>query len=237
MKIRRLHSWDVTPSEAVALQRKLAGQVDVSSPLGDFCHVAGADISYDRHSSTLYAGVVVLKLPELNVVERRSARTRATFPYVPGLLSFREIPALLAAFEQVETQFDVVACDGQGLAHPRRFGLACHLGLWLDVSCLGCAKSRLVGEFEEPASAAGSISPLHIEGEIVGSVVRTRDRVKPVFVSAGHRIDLASAVRVVLACGRGYRIPEPTRLADQYVETLRRGDTDPTPRREVRRSL
>jgi len=222
MRIERLHSWDLTPKEAVKLQRALAARVDASTPLPRCELIAGADVSYQRFSAELYAGVVVLRMADLTVVERRSVVFETRFPYIPGLLSFRETPALLEVLAQVESEPDVVMLDGHGFAHPRRFGFACHVGLWLNRPCLGCAKSRLVGSFKLPGLRAGSRVPLVDRGEVIGRVVRTKAGVKPVFVSVGHRIDLESAVRTVLAAGAGYRIPEPTRLADQYVKALRR---------------
>jgi deoxyribonuclease V len=223
MKIHHLHDWDLTPTEAVALQRELARRVVTDTPLADCRLIAGADVSYNRFSSTFYAGVVVVRVEDGEVVERCGAVRDSPFPYVPGLLSFREAPALLEAFGKVESRPDAVMCDGQGLAHPRRFGIACHLGLWLDVPAIGCAKSHLTGTFEEPAKGAGSASPLRLGGDLVGEVVRTKARTKPVFVSPGHRIDVASATRWVLASCRGYRVPEPTRQAHLYVNELRRG--------------
>jgi deoxyribonuclease V len=226
MRIRDLHPWDLTPAEAVALQRELAGQVDTRSPLTQCRLVAGVDVSYARFSDRFFAGIVVLELPGVNVVERVGAVRVTPFPYIPGLLSFREAPALLEAFARLQSQPDVVMVDGQGLAHPRRFGIACHLGLWLDLPCMGCAKSLLTGRHKELGPKAGSLAPLVDKGEVVGEAVRTKDRVKPVYVSAGHKIDLPSAVRVVLETCRGYRIPEPTRQAHLYVNALRRGEVE-----------
>jgi deoxyribonuclease V len=225
MQIHPLHRWDLSQAEAVALQRELAGRVRTDVPLADGTLLAGADASYNKLSPTVYAGVVVLRLPDLAVVERRGASVDVAFPYVPGLLSFREAPALLAAFARVESKPDAVMCDGQGLAHPRRIGIACHLGLWLDTPCFGCGKTRLVGRFAEPGRAAGSRSPLTDRGEVIGEVVRTKNNVNPVFVSPGHKIDLPSAIRLTLESAAGYRIPEPTRQAHLYVNELRRGES------------
>lgn len=224
MRIHPLHRWDLSPAEAIALQRELAARVDAVSPLPRCRLIAGADVSYDRGSSRFYAGVVVLRTDDLAVVERRGAAADSPFPYVPGLLSFREAPVLLEALARIESRPDAVMCDGQGTAHPRRLGIASHLGLWLDVPTIGAAKSRLVGRFEEPAAAAGSTSPLLDRKEVVGDVVRTKDNVSPLFVSPGHRVDRAGAVHWVLATCRGYRLPEPTRRAHLYVNELRRGD-------------
>ena len=221
MDIHPLHRWDLTPEEAVALQRELADRVDARTPLPRWDLIAGADVSYNRFSSTFHAGVVVLETRDWTVVEEQGAVLETTFPYVPGLLSFREAPVLLAAFARVRSEPDVVMLDGQGLAHPRRLGLASHVGLWLDRPCLGCAKTRLTGHFKDLGRRAGSTAPLIDRGQVVGKVVRTKDGVQPVFVSVGHKIDLDSAVEVVLASGRGYRIPEPTRRAHLYVNSLR----------------
>ena len=225
MQLKRLHSWDLTPTQAVALQRQLAARVDVHSPLERFDLIAGADVSYSRFANVLYAGVVVLRMADLAIVERREAVRETKFPYVPGLLSFREAPALLEALAQVKSAPDVVVLDGHGFAHPRRFGLACHIGLWLDRPCLGCAKSRLTGTFKRLGVKAESRASLVDGDEIIGAVVRTKTNVKPVFVSVGHRIDLESAVRIILTVRAGHRIPEPTRLADQHVGVLRRAAT------------
>jgi deoxyribonuclease V len=224
MRIHPLHRWDLTPDEAVALQRELASRVDVGTPLPRCELVAGADVSYDRFSSTFYAGVVVLRLPDLTVVERRGAVGESRFPYIPGLLSFREAPILLEAFARVEAEPDVVMLDGQGVAHPRRLGIASHVGLWLDRPCVGCAKSILTGRYKDLGRRAGEQAWLVHKDEVVGKAVRTKDGVTPVYVSAGHRIDLESAVRVVLACRAGYRLPEPTRQAHLHVNALRRGE-------------
>jgi deoxyribonuclease V len=221
LKIHNLHSWDLNPTEAIDLQRQLAERVDLRSPLVRCELVAGADIAYERDSDVYYAGVVVVRVADGEVVESRSAVRKSPFPYIPGLLSFREAPALLEAFAGIESEPDAVMFDGQGFAHPRRMGLACHVGLWLDRPCLGCAKSLLLGKFREPVKRAGSLSPLTDGGEVIGKVVRTRDGVRPVYVSAGHRIDLASAVRVTLQTCRGFRIPEPTRQAHLFVNRLR----------------
>lgn len=224
MRFDTLHTWELTPSDAVNLQRELAERVETRTPLTAWELVAGADVSYNRFSSRFYAGVVVLRRQDLTVVERRGAIRDAPFPYVPGLLSFREAPALLAAFAQLKTDPDVVLFDGQGIAHPRRLGIAAHLGLWLDRPSIGCAKSVLVGTHRELGGRAGAVASLQHHGEEVGAALRTKDHVRPVYVSVGHRIDLASALRVTLECCRGYRIPEPIRQAHLYVNALRRAD-------------
>jgi deoxyribonuclease V len=230
MHIEQLHSWDISAAAAVKLQKELAQRVDTLAPLGEYRRVAGADVSYNRFSDIMYAAVVVLRADDAAVIEVQYAVRETQFPYVPGLLSFREAPALLEAFGRVQNQPDVVLFDGQGIAHPRRIGIAAHLGLFLETPTVGCGKSLLCGEFKEPGPQAGDLSPLKSRtGDIIGQVVRTKDHVKPIFVSPGHRIDLGSAVRVALEMCRGYRLPEPTRLAHQYVnEARRRGESKET---------
>jgi deoxyribonuclease V len=223
MDIPHLHDWPATPAEAVELQRQLAGRVDVSTPLDSFDLVAGCDVSYHRATPVLFAAVVVLRASDLSVVEERVVTAAVKFPYVPGLLSFREVPPLLEAFAALRHAPDVVMLDGQGVAHPRRFGLACHLGLWLGRPCLGCAKSWLVGDYAEPGPAAGDTSPLAVGGERVGVVMRSAAGAKPVFVSPGHRIDVASAAAVARATLSGYRHPAPTRLAHLAANGARAG--------------
>lgn len=216
MSIRPLHPWDVPPDEAVRIQQRLASQVVREGEPRDVRFVAGLDISVDRAGNGRGA-VVVLSYPELELVEQAVEERRVPFPYIPGLLSFREAPVLLPALERIRHTPDLLIADGQGLAHPRRFGIACHLGLLLDIPAIGCGKSRLVGTYREPGPHPGDRSPLCDGPEVVGQVVRTRAGVKPVFVSVGHRIGLEAAVDWVLRCVRGYRLPEPTRLADRVA--------------------
>jgi deoxyribonuclease V len=184
--------------------------------------VAGADVSYDRGSPVLFAAVVVLDPATWEVIESAGVESRARFPYVPGYLSFREIPPLLDAFAKLSEPPDLVVADGQGRAHPRRFGLASHLGVLLDLPTIGCAKSRLVGEHREPGSRRGASTQLRDGGEVIGTVLRTQDGVKPVYVSVGHRVTLAAARRAVLALAPRHRLPEPIRAAHAEVNRLRR---------------
>lgn len=184
--------------------------------------VAGADVAYSRTSGLLFAAILVFKLPEMELVELSSARGQAKLPYIPGLLSFREIPVLLKAAEGLGCRPGVIICDGQGIAHPRRLGLASHLGLLLGLPAVGCAKSRLVGEYAPVAEEMGNVSEMIYKGKTVGAVVRTKKGVKPVFVSPGHKIDLNGAVGVVLGSVRGYRLPEPLRQAHLTVCRLRK---------------
>jgi len=215
MKIVARHSWRVTTAQAIAIQGELAAEVcrvgSVTSPR----LIGGVDISVNRWTGTGKGAAVVLSYPDLEIVETKVVTDRIEFPYVPGLLSFREAPLILAALEKITVTPDLIVVDGQGMAHPRRIGLASHLGLFLGVPTIGCAKSRLCGECEEPGSEAGSYAELTDKGEVIGSALRTKAGVKPVYVSIGHMIDLPSAMRWVLACCRGYRLPEPTRLAHQ----------------------
>jgi len=219
-----LHGFDLTPGEARQLQGELASRIEAGPALdlGGVRHVAGADVSTQRDRA--YATVVVLEFPSLSPVEVQGFEAALEFPYVPGLLSFREIPSVAGALEKVETAVDALILDAQGLAHPRRMGLASHLGLFLDVPTLGCAKSLLVGSYGQPGEEKGSTTDLVHRGEVVGRVVRTRSRVSPVFVSVGNRVDLESAVELVVACCTRYRLPETTRRAHDAANRLRRGD-------------
>jgi len=214
--------WNLTPREAMRLQESLRERVEIEDRFGDIHYVAGADMAFDPETEVAFSGVIVYRFPGLEEVERRMARRKLRFPYVPGLLSFRECPILLAAFARLETEPDLILIDGHGRAHPRRFGIACHIGILLDKPTIGCAKSRLVGEHEEPGERAGATAPLRLEGERLGVVLRTRDHVRPIYVTTGHRVSLDSAVNLVNQCVDGFRIPKPTREADHYVRDLRR---------------
>ena len=213
MEVARLHGWQVSTAQAMDIQMKLAAQVsrfgEVTSPR----LIAGVDISVNKEDGTGTGAVVVLSYPGLDLVEIRIVKDRLEFPYVPGFLSFRESPLILAACERLTVTPDLIMVDGQGIAHPRRMGLASHLGLFLDTPTIGCAKSRLCGSHEEPGAESGSYADLVDGGEVIGAVLRTKAGVKPVYVSIGHRVDLPTAIHWVLACCRGYRLPEPARLA------------------------
>jgi len=213
--------WSLTPRQAMRLQERLRQRLVLEDRLDRVQFVAGADLAFDPETDVAFAGVIIYRLPSLDEVERRTARRKLRFPYVPGLLSFRESPVLLAAFRLLRTEPDVILVDGHGLAHPRRFGIACHLGLLLDRPTIGCAKSLLVGEHPEPGGRAGSAVPLMLDGEVVGVVLRTRDRVKPIYVTQGHRVSLETAVEIVKGCLDGFQIPKPTREADHFVRRLR----------------
>jgi deoxyribonuclease V len=220
-----IHSWSLSYKEALAVQERLRKEVRLR-PLAsrDIRHVAGADVAVSKKLGRLISAVVVLQFPSLSVVEERTFCSELFFPYIPGLLSFREIPGLIDCLKQVRTPFQAMLCDGQGIAHPRRVGLASHLGVLLNVPTIGCAKSRLLGEFGPLGEEKGAAVPLRHHGRRIGTVLRTRAGVKPIFVSPGHLVDFASSVRVVLHCLSRYRIPEPTRrahiLAGSYKRTL-----------------
>jgi deoxyribonuclease V len=233
MKTKLRTRWNLTPQEAMRLQETLRERVEREDRFGTLQFVAGADLAFDPETNLAFAGVIVYQFPQLREVERRMARRTLRFPYVPGLLSFRESPVLLAAIEQLRTEPDLILVDGHGIAHPRRFGIACHLGLLLDRPTIGCAKSILVGEAAEPGVRAGSTAPLVDKGEIVGTVLRTRDRVKPIYVTTGHRVSLESAVRIARQCLDGFRIPKPTREADHFVRDLRRAYQERRARNQI----
>lgn len=210
---------DVSPSEAVRIQKNLAARVRLQDDFGKIQVIAGADVAFDESGGI--AGVIVYRYPELTEVERVSARGRLRFPYVPGLLTFREGPILLKAFGKLKTKPDLILFDGQGIAHPRGFGLASHMGLLLDTPTIGCAKSLLCGDYREPGPNRGDRSPLVYRGRQVGVILRTRDRVKPIFVSPGHKVSLRTAVKIALHCVEKFRVPKPTREADLWVGQLK----------------
>ena len=222
----QLHEWSVTPREAIELQKSLRERVRLVPLERRIETIAGADISFNKFSSTVYAGIVVLRLPSLEVIEEVGVVSETRFPYVPGLLSFRESPSVLEAWSKLKTEPDAVMFDGQGLAHPRRVGIACHVGLLINRPTLGCAKSVLVGRYEEPGEERGAWSEMIDKGEVVGAALRTKTRVQPIYVSPGHLIDLAGAIDLTLACDGGYRQPEPTRRAHHLVNALRRGERE-----------
>lgn len=227
MEFPDLHPWNLTPQQAIDLQRRLAEGVVLENRLpASLNRVAGVDVSYRMHGSTFYAAVVVLEFPSLTPVETATAVGEVGFPYVPGLLSFRELPILLEAFRNLHSAPDLVLVDGQGVAHPRRLGLASHLGLWLDLPTIGCAKSRLTGSHADPGLRRGDQTPLLDGEERIGTVLVTRDRVKPLFVSPGHLVDHPRAAELTLACGGCFRMPEPTRQAHLASNRLRR-ELDP----------
>jgi len=227
MKARHLHGWTVTPQEAKQIQSDLAARVSRQREVNDVRYVAGVDISVRRGDVPARAAVVVLGYPEMEVIEVEVIETRVSFPYIPGLLSFREAPLIIAACEQLTTEPDIVLVDGQGIAHPRRIGLASHLGVLWDRPTIGCAKSRLCGDHGPVPSDAGSYAEITDGDEVIGAALRTRRDVKPMYISIGHKVDLPAAIEWVLRCCQGRRLPEPTRLAHLaaggHLNVMRRG--------------
>ncbi len=217
ISIKNLHPWDVTPAEAVAIQQRLRGLVETADRLGPVARVAGVDVGFEEGGRITRAAVVVLSFPNLAMVEQAVARQPTSFPYVPGLLSFREVPAVLKALQQLSAPPDLLLCDGQGTAHPRRFGIACHLGVLCDLPSIGVAKTRLIGRHDDLPEEKGAWVPLEDKGEVIGTVLRTRKGVAPLYISPGHRISLETALRFVLACTPRYRLPETTRQAHRLA--------------------
>ncbi|MGA9997737.1 MAG: deoxyribonuclease V [Pyrinomonadaceae bacterium] len=225
---QKLHDWNLTPREAVELQKSLRERVRLEPLRKRIETIAGADISFNKFEATVYAGIVVLSLPSLEIVEEVGVVSETRFPYVPGLLSFRETPSVLEAWAKLKSEPDAVMFDGQGIAHPRRVGIASHVGLLIERPTLGCAKSVLVGKYVEPEKERGSWTELVDKGEVVGAALRTKNNVQPIFVSPGHLITLADAIELTLQSDGGYRQPEPTRRAHHLVNALRRGEREAT---------
>lgn len=221
------HSWNLNPREARALQEQLRKELIIQPINKEIQYIGGADISFNKYEKTVYAGIIILDIQSLKAVAHGLAITEVHFPYIPGLLSFREIPALLEAWNILELKPDVMMIDGHGLAHPRRMGIASHFGLLTHSPSLGVAKKKLVGHYTEPTAQAGNFTPLEHEGETIGYVYRTKKNVKPVFVSPGHLLDLDNALHFCQQCTGRYRIPEPTRQAHILVNKLRRSELSP----------
>ena len=220
MKINQRHAWPLTVEDAIAIQEKLQAEVITEDQLKEpVQYVAGVDMGFEADGTISRAAVAVLSFPDLQLQETSLARRPTTFPYIPGFLSFREIPAILDAMEKIKIIPDIILCDGQGIAHPRRFGIACHLGLIVDIPSIGVAKSLLVGKHEDLPEVRGSWQPLTHKGEKIGAVLRTRVGVKPVYVSSGHRVSLPTAIDYVLRCTPKYRLPETTRIADKLASS------------------
>lgn len=222
MNLKYVHPWNVSTREAIEIQKDLRHQLVFKALPNKIKRVAGTDVSSSKRSNFIWAGAVVLEYPSLKTVEERWVEGTPLFPYIPGLLSFREIPLILEAIGMLEHRPDVFFCDGQGIAHPRGLGIASHLGVLIDRPTIGCAKKRLVGDFSEVGPARGDYSMLTYKGETVGTVLRTRTGVKPIFVSPGHRATIKDALHMVLNCGGRYRIPEPIRQAHLLVNRVRK---------------
>ncbi|MDB5238932.1 MAG: endonuclease [Candidatus Parcubacteria bacterium] len=220
------HLWDMTPKEAVQIQKELRKGIQLTPLEKTVRLVGGADVSMDRFATEGFAGFVLLDYPGLHMLDHAVVKSELTFPYIPGLLSFREIPLLMKAWKKLRTKPDVLIVDGVGIAHPRRLGIATHLGLILDIPTIGCAKSVLTGVYDEPDDEPGSVSFMRdkASGEVIGAALRTRSKVKPVFVSPGHLITLDESIEIVRRCLIKHRLPEPTRLAHETMNEYRRGN-------------
>lgn len=217
MKINQRHDWPLTAEEAIIIQQELASEVITSDQLTTVQYVAGVDVGFTESGTITRAAVAVLSFPNLQLQEYALAYRPTTFPYVPGFLSFREVPAVLEALEKLSITPDLILCDGQGIAHPRKFGIACHLGVLTNIPAIGVAKSLLVGKHSELSDQRLAWQPLIYRGETIGAVLRTRTGVKPVYVSSGHRVSLTTAIDYVLRCTTKYRLPETTRWADKLA--------------------
>lgn len=212
-----IHSWELDETDALLIQQHLASKVIKTDQLNVIKYVAGVDVAYDKKSDKLFAAVVVLDADSLDIAEIAIAEDIVQFPYIPGLFSFREIPPIVKALKKLNISPDLIVCDGQGIAHPRRFGLASHFGVLFNMPTIGCGKTRLIGEAEEPGKKKGDYAPLLDNGEVIGNVLRTQDNVKPIYVSIGHCISLSTACDWILKLSPHYRLPETTRQADQIV--------------------
>lgn len=217
MQLRHEHPWDVTPQQAKTIQLQLCKYIISQDQFNEINFVAGVDVGFEQNNTITRAAIAVLSFPELVLIDQAIARLPTHFPYIPGYLSFREIPAVLKALDKLTQYPDIFLCDGQGIAHPRRFGIACHLGVLTDIPALGVAKSRLIGTYESTPVSKGQSVILKDGNEIVGSVLCTRDKVKPLYISTGHKITLASATRLVMQCVTKYRLPETTRQAHRLA--------------------
>ncbi|MBA57043.1 MAG: deoxyribonuclease V [Pseudomonadales bacterium] len=215
------HSWDLSPKEAIEIQKQWSSRVVTSDQLGLVRRVAGVDVGFEDNNEVTRAAIVVLSYPDLQPIDSALVKIPTCYPYIPGLLSFREMPAILKAYQQLKRKPDLLLCDGQGTAHPRRFGIACHLGVWLDVPSIGVGKTRLVGSHDVLPDEKGAWVPLLDKGEQVGAVLRSRQGVKPIYVSPGHRVSLATSVEWVMNCVTRYKLPETTRHAHHLASNLK----------------
>ena len=222
MDYNDLHPWDVTPKAAIGIQKDLRSRIQLDDSFKAIRVIAGADVAFDKSKNQGYGGVIAYNFPELEEIERQGVIRGITFPYVPGLLAFREAPILLEAFAALVTEPDVILFDGQGIAHFRRMGIATHMGIWLDRPTIGCAKSRLIGSYASPGMRKGDYSLLFHKGRVIGAVLRTREQVKPLFISPGNHMNLEKSIEITLSCLSRYRIPEPVRQAHLLVNQIKR---------------
>lgn len=222
MKLNFEHPWDVTPQQAKDIQLRLRGRVILEDRFNAIRRVAGVDVGFEESNTVTRAAIAILSFPQLELVEYALARRPTRFPYIPGYLSFREIPAVLEALDKIRQAPDMLLCDGQGIAHPRRFGIACHLGVLTGIPAIGVAKSRLIGTHDPVPVEKGQSVALIDKDEVIGAVLRTRSRVKPLYISPGHKISLASAVKIVMQCVTRYRLPETTRQAHRLASNIQK---------------
>ena len=218
--MKPLHSWNVSVEEAIQIQEVLKDLIILIRPSSTVKTIGGGDVAYSKKGDLLFGAMVVLSFPDMKILDSATANGKIPFPYIPTLLSFREGPILIKTFKNLKIKPDVMIYDGQGIAHPREMGLASHMGLWLDLPSIGCAKTPLIDKVTSPGSLKGNVAWIQREGKKVGAVLRTKERVKPVFVSPGHRIDLMTSIRIVLESCQGFRIPEPLRRAHQLAERI-----------------
>ncbi len=211
----------LSPTEAIALQKEMRSKIDISPLPAEIRTIGGADISFNRFSDVFYAGIIILSYPSLNLIDRTTVVAKARFPYIPGLLGFRELPALLEAWNELKRKPDVLVVDGHGIAHPRRLGIAAHFGIVANTPTIGCAKSLLTGKFHEPAAERFAQSPLMDKNEQIGVVLRTKAKCKPVFISPGNKISMEQSLEIIKHCTGKYRLPEPTRNAHLLVNEIR----------------
>jgi len=218
--MKPLHSWKVNVEEAIQIQQNLRNRIILQKTFSEVKTIGGGDVAYSEDRNSLFAAIVVLSFPKMETLEIANAHGEIPFPYIPGLLSFREGPILIKAFQKLKIKPDVMIFEGQGIAHPRGIGLASHMGLWLDLPSIGCTKTPLLSDFIYPDPSKGSFESIRREGEEVGAVLRTKDKVKPLFVSPGHRIDLPTSIQLILDTCQGYRTPEPLRKAHQLSRAI-----------------
>jgi len=218
--MKPLHSWNVSVAEAIQIQEALKKQIILRKTFSKVRTIGGGDVAYSKNGNLLFGAIVVLSYPEMKPIDAAMARGEISFPYIPGLFSFREGPILIKTFQKLRVKPDVMIFDGQGIAHPRGFGLASHLGLWMDLPSIGCARTSLLNEFDSPGLSRGSFEWIFLKGKKVGAVLRTREKVNPLFISPGHRIDLLTSIHLILESCRGFRIPEPLRKAHQTTRLI-----------------
>ena len=213
--MKPLHSWNVSVEQAIRIQEAFKERIILKRTLSKVRTIGGGDVAYSKNGNLLFGAIVVLSFPDMEILDTAMADGKISFPYIPGLLSFREGPILIKTFQRLRLKPDIMIYDGQGIAHPRGMGLASHMGLWLDLPAIGCAKTPLLAEFISPGPSKGSLGWIRREGKKVGAVVRTKEKVKPLFISPGHRIDLPTSIQLILESCKGFRFPEPLRRAHQ----------------------